>query len=112
MARTLRRVGRQCRQALLVKPDESQRILVCCGCHMIAWYPADALDEVLEDLARWAVDPSARDHLPWPKFLGPWDWSASEHLAVWHAGRVLALVTKPPAGEPSVTRFDPSSVTR
>lgn len=92
--------------AIRAQTTETRRITVCCGCHLIGIYPAGALAEVLADLSRWAVDPAARDPLPWPVRCAPWEWCAGETLAVWHAGQVVALVAKPAAGGPVITRID------
>lgn len=93
--------------AELGKLAETKRIIVCCGCHMIGWYPAEAsVDQVLGDLGRWADDPSYFPSLPWPVCcdLG-WTWDAGEELAIWHNGQVLALVARNAAGM-RVRRFD------
>lgn len=104
--RLSRREQLELEAARRLKIVETGRITLCCGCHMIGWYPADALAEVLADLKRWATDPSARDHLPWPVCCAPWEWAPGEALALWRGGRLLALVAKRAAGEPVVTRFD------
>jgi hypothetical protein len=91
-----------------IRRADAARVALCCGVAFLGWYPADAaLDEVLSDLARAAADPSYFQSLPWPRCCCPaWDWLPGEDVAVWHAGRLLAVVSRAASGGLSVRRFD------
>ena len=92
-------------EAASCKTAESNRLALCYGPHLIGWYPAGALAEVLADVERWGADPGHFDSLPWPRCCRRfWEWNAGENPAVWHAGRVLALAVKTAAGDVAIKR--------
>jgi hypothetical protein len=92
----------------LAKRAQSERYAVCSECFMVARYPAAVEPEtVLADLARWAADPAYLPSLPGRVCCKVrWEWSPGEQLALWRAGRLLALVSKSADGGVEVTRFD------
>jgi len=81
--------------AARLKVVEAGRTSVCAGCHFVVWYPPDAtVDQVVGDLKRWAADPTQYP----PRSDRGWCWDVGEELAIWHAGKVLAIVTRTAAG--------------
>lgn len=90
-----------------IKAMEPTRISVCSGCHLLSQWPAETDPAaVVRELVRWAADPAlirAHRHAS----TREWWWTPGEQLAVWHAGRLLALLTLTEAGRVSVRRFTP-----
>lgn len=86
---------------------DAARVALCCGVAFVGWYPPDALDLALSDLARAAADPSYFGSLPWPRCLcPPWDWRPGEDVALWRAGRLLAVAARTASGGLTLTQYD------
>lgn len=105
-ARAARRTALERQQVASFKAAAVNRVVLCYGSVLIGWYPAGALAEVLADVERWGADPNHFAALPWPRCCYPsWEWNTGEELAVWEAGRLLAVVEKTAAGAVVVRRL-------
>lgn len=51
------------------------------------------MEAIRQDLVAWANDPDHFLRLGWP-FHPSWVWGHGASVALWHAGRLLALATR------------------
>ena len=82
-----------------IRAADRRRLLCTCGAALIGWWPAATpIADALADVERWHADPACLDN-PGAGALSPaWLWGPGDQLALWHAGRLVALVAL--AGNP------------
>jgi hypothetical protein len=84
---------------------EPTRTSVTIGCHMIARFELEPLDDIIAELVRCAADPDRLASLGWPRCCRPWPLSPGEQVAVWRNCKLLALVSIEADGRSTVRRF-------